>query len=130
MSTAYHPQTGGQTEVVNRCIQQYLRTFSSDYPSRCSKFLELSRMSLQYCHSQLDRSPFLVVYGKRPPTISQYLRGTLLLTQCLQLGKKFFKITTQFTKSTTTNEKYAVAHQKDIQFKKGGWVYVKLQPYQ
>ena len=32
MSSAYHPQTNGQTEVVNKSLKHYLRVFAADRP--------------------------------------------------------------------------------------------------
>ncbi|XP_077219595.1 uncharacterized protein LOC143853740 [Tasmannia lanceolata] len=39
MSSAYHPQSDGQSEALNRCLEMYLRSYVCDCPAQWSKFL-------------------------------------------------------------------------------------------
>nr|KYP55263.1 Retrotransposable element Tf2 [Cajanus cajan] len=67
MSTSYHPETNGQTEVINRVLEQYLRSFVHDHPSKWSNFLALAEWSYNTSvHSGTGLTPFEVTYGKPP----------------------------------------------------------------
>ena len=42
LSSAYHPQTDGQTEILNKCVENYLRCMSGDFPRNWVKWLSLA----------------------------------------------------------------------------------------
>lgn len=77
MSSSYHPQTDGQTEVLNRVIEQYLRTFVHTKPATWGKYLIWAEWSYNTSqHSGTGKSPFEITFGKPPPTVAQYLAET------------------------------------------------------
>lgn len=47
-STAYHLLTDGQYEVVNKCLELYIRCFNSNCHCAWSKLLPLGRVLIQY----------------------------------------------------------------------------------
>ncbi|XP_077242590.1 uncharacterized protein LOC143883117 [Tasmannia lanceolata] len=77
LSSAYHPQSDGQSEVLNRCVEQYLRAFSQDNPRNWHKHLLWAEYSYNTSfHSTIQMTPFEAVYGKAPPTLNTYIPGT------------------------------------------------------
>ena len=77
MTSAYHPQTDGQTEVLNRYLEQYLRGFAAEHPKHWYSFL--GRVEYHYNtshHSAIGMSPFEALYGRPPPSIPTYIRGS------------------------------------------------------
>ena len=67
MSTAFHPQTDGETEQVNQELEQYLRVFGNyqqDDWVELIPFMEFAHNARQ--HSATGKSPFEVWYGFQP----------------------------------------------------------------
>jgi hypothetical protein len=75
--TAYHPQTDGQTEFVNKCLETYLRCFSYKKKNQWAQWLPLVEWwyNTSY-HTATRMTPFEEVYGQNPPSILSYLLGT------------------------------------------------------
>lgn len=71
MSSAYHPQSDGQTERVNQCLETYLRCFVQACPHRWAYWLSLSELWYNcYFHSALQKSSFEVMYATRMITLA------------------------------------------------------------
>ena len=70
MSTAFHPQTDGETERVNQELEQYLRVFGNfqqDNWVELIPFMEFAHNARQ--HSATGKSPFEIWYGFQPEFI-------------------------------------------------------------
>ena len=48
MSSAYHPQSDGQTERANQCLETYLRCFVHSCPRQWLKWLPLCKILVQH----------------------------------------------------------------------------------
>ncbi|EKM48439.1 uncharacterized protein PHACADRAFT_58702, partial [Phanerochaete carnosa HHB-10118-sp] len=66
-STAYHPQTDGQTERINREIEQYLRLFINYRQADWAEWLPLATFLYNNkVHSSTGYTPFFVNKGYHP----------------------------------------------------------------
>ena len=76
MSSTYHPQMNDQSEVLNRCLAQYLRAFTADKPSSWATFMCWAEYHYNTSnHYAIGTSPFQAVYGRAHPSIPAYTRG-------------------------------------------------------
>lgn len=67
MSTAYHPQTDGQTERVNQTLEQYLRCYIDVMQDDWDKHLANAEFAYNNAaHEGTKNSPFFVEYGRHP----------------------------------------------------------------
>src|SRR5258706_5232370 len=67
MSTAYHPQTDGETERVNQEIEQFLRATINQSPDNWLDLLPFAEFSHNNrTHSTTRKSPFEILMGYSP----------------------------------------------------------------
>jgi len=134
MSSSYHPQTDGETERVNQCVENFLRCSVHACPKQWSKWLALAEFwyNTSY-HSALGRSPFEVLYG-HPPKHFGISNDTQLHSTNLEqwlLEKNLLNDLLQHHLSRAQQRMKAQAdkHRSELEFAVGDLVYLKLQPY-
>jgi hypothetical protein len=65
-SSAYHPQTDGQTERVNQILEDMLRAYVLHYGKNWDKCLSLAEFSYNNSYQySLKMAPFEALYGRR-----------------------------------------------------------------
>ncbi|RVW54342.1 Transposon Ty3-I Gag-Pol polyprotein [Vitis vinifera] len=135
-SSSFHPQTDGQTEVVNRSLGNLLRCIVRDQLRKWDNVLPQAEFAF---NSSINRttgySPFEVTYGLKPkqpvdliplPTsVHTSQDGDAFARHIRDIHEKVRE------KIKISNENYkeaADAHRRYIQFQEGDLVMVRLRP--
>ena len=134
MSSSYHPQTDGQSEVLNKTVEMYLRCFSFDNPKAWSKLLPWAQFWYNTSfHHSLKMSPFKALFGRDPPHIVRYqLSGTdspVIQEMLEQRDKLLDTLKINLARAQNYMKQQADKRRRDVQFDIGELVLVKLQPY-
>jgi hypothetical protein len=133
-SSSYHPQYDGQTEIVKKIMEGYLRCFVSDKQTQWFKWLPLEeRWYNTSFHTATKMTPFMALYGYHPPSITSYLKEKSKVQavedhiehqqQVLQILKD------NLTMAQNRMNQQADQHCSEISFEVGDWVFLRLKPY-
>jgi hypothetical protein len=75
-TSAFHPQSDGQSGATNKIISMYLRCLTGDRPRNWLEWMPWAEFCYNSSYQQsLKTSPFEVVYGRLPPSICSYEHG-------------------------------------------------------
>jgi hypothetical protein len=134
MSSSYHPQTDGQTERLNQCLETYLRCFVHSKPKDWSKWISLAEYwyNTSY-HSALGRSPFEVLYGRKPRHFGFQQgdsAGSSELDGWLRERALIIPVIRQhLERAHARMKRQADKKRLERSFEVGDMVYLRLQPY-
>jgi transposase InsO family protein len=132
LSSAYHPQSDGQTERVNQCLENYLRCMTFLEPKKWLSWLSLAEWwyNSNY-HTSLKCTPFEALYDYPPLLISEVMvpGPDLSANEFLQQKQHMInKLRENLTQAQQRIKKYADTNRTDRTFEVGEMVYLKLQP--
>lgn len=133
-STAYHPQTYGQSEVVNRCLETYLRCFCFEQPKQWAQWLAWAEFSYNSSyHTAIKCTPFRALYGRDPPPIIRYEGQQTPIDAIDKLLEDRDAILDDL-KMNLIRAQQKMQHQantkkREVEYAVGDMVYLKLRPY-
>jgi hypothetical protein len=134
LNTAYHPQTDGQTEVVNKCLETYLRYFASERKNRWAQWLPLVEWwyNTSY-HTTTHMTPFEEVYGQKSPSVLSYIPGVSKVQE-VDTNLTIHEAILCALKENLVKDQNCMKQQADqgnfeCHFVEGDQVFLRLQPY-
>jgi hypothetical protein len=132
-SSAYHPQTGGQTERTNQVLEDMLRACALQHGSSWDKSLPYAKFSYNNSYQvSLKMSPFETLYGRKCRIPLHWIR----LEEDLCFGSELIQETEEqvciimknLRVAQTRLKRYADNRRRLLEVEEGDHVYLKVSP--
>jgi hypothetical protein len=132
-SSAYHPQTSGQTERVNQILEDMLRACVLDFSQKWDECLPLAEFSYNDSYQEsIEMAPFEALYGRRCRTPLNWSepgeRYFFRLDMVKETEERVQKIIHNMKKAQARQKSYADKRRMPLYFLEGDYVYLKVSP--
>jgi hypothetical protein len=132
-SSAYHPQTDGQTERTNQILEDMLRACALQDQSGWDKRLPYAEFSYNNSYqASLKMSPFQALYGRSCRTLLQWDQPREKQVSGLDIlleAEENIKMVRENLKIAQSRQRsYADTRRRELSFEVGDFVYLKVSP--
>ncbi|XP_049406129.1 uncharacterized protein LOC125869726 [Solanum stenotomum] len=133
LSTAFHPQTDGQSERTIQVLEDMLRACVMDFGGQWDQFLPLAEFAYNNSyHSSIQMAPFEALYGRRCRSPVGWFesteprpRGTDLLQEALDQVRV---IQDRLRTAQSRHQSYADQRRRPLKFSVGDRVFLRVSP--
>ncbi|GJY96423.1 reverse transcriptase domain-containing protein [Tanacetum coccineum] len=134
MSTAYHPQTDGQSERTIQTLEDMLRACVIDFGGSWDVHLPLAEFSYNNSyHSSIKCAPFEALYGRKcrsPVLWAEIGESSLIGPELIQeMTDKVVLIKEKLKAARDRQKSYADNRRKPLEFEVGDRVMLKVSPW-
>nr|AAX96624.1 retrotransposon protein, putative, Ty3-gypsy sub-class [Oryza sativa Japonica Group]ABA92970.1 retrotransposon protein, putative, Ty3-gypsy subclass [Oryza sativa Japonica Group] len=132
-STAYHPQTDGQTERVNQILEDMLRACAMDFEGTWDHCLPYAEFSYNNSYqASIQMSPNEAMFGRKcrtPLCWNEVGEALVFGPDILKAAEEQVKLIRERLKTAQNRQKnYADNRRRDLEFEKGDHVYLRVSP--
>ncbi|GKC57891.1 putative reverse transcriptase domain-containing protein, partial [Tanacetum coccineum] len=134
MSTAYHPQTDGQSERTIQTLEDMLRACAIDFGKGWVNHLPLVEFSYNNSyHASIKAAPFEALYGRKcrsPVCWTEVGEAQILGPELIQeTTEKIIQIKQRMQAARDRQKSYADLERKLMEFQVGDKVMLKVSPW-
>ena len=133
-STAFHPQTDGQSERVIQILEDMLRSCIIDFEGSWEKYLPLVEFAYNNSYqSSIQMAPYEALYGRKcrtPLCWTEMNEIKIVGPELIQETEDKVRLIRNRLKEASDRQKsYADLKRKDIKFSIGDKVFLKVSPW-